>query len=310
MRGSIFTRGPACGRGGRLAPYLCLVLALVGSERAGRAEGDVVADRVVDELQQERVEQGLVRLERRSELDAVARERVLAIAALPHAERLSYAEPVGDQLREAGVARFQSVSAHVDMVRGYSRPEKGILKSWRQYRNQWGHVLDPEYTAIGAATHRADDGWVVFVAVLVADMHVPEDPRPVEVAVLDAVNDVRARSGLPELVEMPELSAVARTHSEDMLKRGFVGHVNPDGDDVDYRVRRAGIAFRKVGENVHMSRGAKDPVQFAVEQWLGSLHHREAIMDPSYTFTGAGVAIAADGSMYFTQLFLAPERPR
>ena len=288
----------------RIAAVLCLS---VGSLAATE---DLVADRVVEQLQRDRAGAGLEPLERREALDAVALERARAIAALPHEQRLTYEEPIGDHLRASGVVRFDAASAHVDMVRGYKDPEKGFLQSWQKHRGEWGRILDPDYTALGAASHRAEDGWVIFVSVLVADMHIPDDPQPIESGIVAAVNRIRAQEGLPELVEMPELSAVARSHSEDMLRRNFVAHVNPDGNDVGERVTRAGIRFVKVGENVHMSRGAKDPVAYAVQQWMSSEGHRKTILDLSYSRTGAGVAIAEDGSLYFTQLFLVPDRRR
>jgi len=289
---------------------LLVVLALgfaVGTVGAA----DEVADLVVDELQKERVALGLAPLERRADLDAVALERARAIAAMPHAERLGYEEPIGDRLRAAGSRPFQSASAHVDMVKGYRHPENGLVKSWREYRTSWDHVLDAEYTGIGAASQRADDGFVIFVSVLVADMKIPSDPRPIEVGIFEAVNAVRERDGLPGLAEVPELSAVARRHSEDMLRRNFLSHVNPDGDDVAVRVERAGFQnYFKVGENIHKSRGAKDAVAFAVEQWMGSPGHRNTMLDADYVRTGVGVAIAEDGTLYFTQLFLSPDRSR
>jgi len=270
------------------------------------ATGDLVADHVVEALQSDRKAAGLEPFERRPAIDAVALERARKIAALSHEQRLTYEEPIGDALRAAGEVRFDAASAHVDMVRGYKEPEKGFLKSWREYRSGWGRVLDPEYTALGAASQRAEDGWTIFVAVLVADTRIPDDPRPIETAIVGAVNRARAEQGLPALVETPELSALARSHSEDMLRRNFVAHVNPDGDDVRERVTKAEIRFVKVGENVHMNRGAKDPVAYAVEQWMASEGHRQTILDLSYSHTGAGVAIGEDGSLYFTQLFLDP----
>jgi uncharacterized protein YkwD len=51
-------------------------------------------------------------------------------------------------------------------------------------------------------------------------------------------------------------------------------------------------------------------VSFAVEQWMGSTGHRNTMLDASYARTGVGVAIAEDGSIYFTQVFLSPDRGR
>ena len=292
-------------------PPLPLILAL-GLLAGAATAGDEVADRVVDELQKARAAAGLSPFERIAALDDIALDRAQAIAALPHAERLTHElEPIEGRFQGTELRRFGSPNQHFDFAKGYKNPEKAFIKSWHEYPSSWGPVLDREFTAIGAASHRADDGFVIFVSVLVEDRNIPTDPRPIETRVLDAVNDVRVRDGLPRLVEVPELSAVARKHSEDMLRRNFVAHVNPDGDDVAVRVERAGFRnYFKVGENIHKSLNAKDPVAFAVEQWMGSAGHRKTMLDASYARTGVGVSIAEDGSLYFTQVFLSPDRSR
>jgi hypothetical protein len=52
-----------------------------------------------------------------------------------------------------------------------------------------------------------------------------------------------------------------------------------------------------------------DPVEVAVDGWMKSAGHRRNILEPRYRQTGFGVAIAGDGAIYFTQLFLDPPRP-
>ncbi len=274
---------------------------------SARAENtDPVAEWILQNVEQARVEAGAGKLERRAELDSVARERAETIGHLPHEKRLTYGEPVGEQLRASGVRWFRAANAHLDMVRGYMRPEIGLLRSWQNHEQAWSRALGPDYTSIGAASYRAEDGWVVFVAVLVEDLAIPEDLRQVEHGVIRAVNEIRAERGLGELVEMPELSAVARQHSEDMVLRDFVGHVNPDGLGAPERVDLAGIRFVKVAENVQMSRGSKDPVAYAVEQWMTSKGHRRTMLDREFVRTGVGVAIGTQGEFFFTQLFLRP----
>ena len=288
---------------------LMVIFVLLG---VAPATADEVADRVVDELQKGRTAAGLPPLQRIAALDDIALEQAQALAALPHAERLTHElAPIQERLRAPDLRGFGSPNQHYDFAKGFKQPEKSFIKSWHEHPTTWGPVLDGDYTAIGAATHRADDGFVIFVSVLVEDRRIPTDPRPVEERVFEAVNEIRVRDGLPRLVEVAELSAVARRHSEDMLRRNFVAHVNPDGDDVAVRVERAGFRnYFKVGENIHMSLNAKDPVAFAVEQWMGSAGHRKTMLDASYARTGVGVAIAEDGTLYITQVFLSPDRGR
>ena len=53
-----------------------------------------------------------------------------------------------------------------------------------------------------------------------------------------------------------------------------------------------------------MSKGHDDPVNMAVESWMGSKGHRKNILDGGFRQTAVGVAVTEDGTFYFTQLFL------
>ena len=49
---------------------------------------------------------------------------------------------------------------------------------------------------------------------------------------------------------------------------------------------------------------ASVPVALAVELWLDSPSHRRNMMDAGWKESAIGVAVAEDGSYYFTQVFL------
>lgn len=293
----------------RLARWIAPCVALAGLA-PGFAADDRVADRVVEHLQRARLEAGVGQLARPGNLDAAALERARAIAALPHDQRLSYEQAAGEALRAAGIKWFSSAAAHLDMVRGYTQPEVGFVRSWENYRAAWDRALSSEYTAVGAASQRADDGWVIFVALFVEELELPEDLRQVEQQMIHVVNEARAEHGLGRLSEMPELNAVARRHSEDMAARDYLSHVNPEDLGAPERVNLAGIAFDKLGENIGLNRGHKDPVTHAVEQWLASPGHRDSMLDPTFDQTGVGVALSEDGVFYFTQLYMRESSAR
>ena len=285
----------------------CLALAALAPGEAG---DDRVADRVVEHVQRARIDAGAGPLTRRADLDAVALERAKTIAAMPHDRRLSYEQTPGEALREAGIEWFSAAAAHLDMVRGYTRPEIGFARSWENYRSAWERALSGKYTSIGAASWRAEDGWVIFVALFVEELELPDDLRQVEEEMIRVVNDVRAEHGLDRLAELPGLTTVARLHSEDMAARDYLSHVNPEDLGPSERVNLAGIAFEQLGENIGLNRGHKHPVDQAVEQWMASPGHRESILDPKFEKTGVGVALSEDGVFYFTQLFLRDGPPR
>lgn len=284
----------------RILPFLALLLV----PQWVAASGDGVADRVLEGLQNDRAARGAPALKRRSDLDAVARHRARSIAELPHEKRLAHGVPIAEALQQAGILWYSGAAGHLDMVRGYTRPEIGLRRSWRNHDGAWSKAMNPRFESIGVASHRADDGWVVLVAVFIDEMPIPQDLRLVERTTVEAINRIRREEGLSALKTNERLARIAREHSADMARRDFVAHVNPDGLGAAERVDLAGVEFRRLGENIQMSRGAEDPVERAVSSWLSSPGHREQIYDPGFSQTGVGVALAEDGSIYFTQLFL------
>jgi uncharacterized protein YkwD len=91
-----------------------------------------------------------------------------------------------------------------------------------------------------------------------------------------------------------------------MARRGGLDHASEDGSGPSDRLRRAGLVYRIVGENLQMSRAVDDPVAAAIEGWLASAPHREVMLGRDFRGTGVGAALAEDGGIYFTQLFVRP----
>ncbi|HEY8375050.1 MAG TPA: CAP domain-containing protein [Nannocystis sp.] len=124
-----------------------------------------------------------------------------------------------------------------------------------------------------------------------------------------ALNDTRARQGLPLLQWDNQAAAIARGHSEDMAKSGFVGHHSPTTGDVDARFRRAGLKSAVIRENVARGYGP-----WAIHQGLmQSPGHRVNILATDVTHVGIGVVLAppetdakdAPRPVFLTQNFYA-----
>jgi len=120
-----------------------------------------------------------------------------------------------------------------------------------------------------------------------------------------AVNDFRREQHLIALERRPELDAVARAHSEDMVRRSFFAHASPEGDTWVERLAHAKVTgFSLAGENVGQTNRA-EPNQEILEGWKGSPAHRENLMSRPMNATGVGIARAADGRLFYTQLYLS-----
>lgn len=126
-----------------------------------------------------------------------------------------------------------------------------------------------------------------------------------EQQLLELTNRRRAESGqVAELQADPGLARVARAHALDMLERGYIGHVGPDGRDVGERV---GILYRRfiggAGENLAEQEGI-DVARLAdqtgplaaklMDGWMSSPGHRRNILEPDYTHMGLAAAGRGD----------------
>jgi uncharacterized protein YkwD len=109
--------------------------------------------------------------------------------------------------------------------------------------------------------------------------------REVE-ALAERINRHRVAIGCRALVRDRRLDALALRHSEDMVRRGFFDHVNPDGRDPFDRMRAAGIRYRAAAENI--AEGQETGRQ-TYEDWIHSPGHRRNIENCEYTHFGIGL---------------------
>ncbi len=139
-------------------------------------------------------------------------------------------------------------------------------------------------------------------------------------------NDERALRDLPSLTRDTALDVIALEHSKDMAHRGFFDHTNPDGEDPADRADRHhydqsrtlpdGTSFYGIGENIVKIPVEKDVygfgeirnddpyeiAQVAIESFMDSPPHKEALLLPAHEKIGIGVAF--DGEYYYaTQNF-------
>jgi len=120
-----------------------------------------------------------------------------------------------------------------------------------------------------------------------------------EQELFEAANRERRAAGLRELEWSNQLRDVARLHSDDMFRRGYFGHIDPDGLTPADRTERLGVPYGLVGENLALSPSAS----LAHRGLMGSPGHRANILKSEFRKLGVG---AVDGGVYgkmFTQMF-------
>ena len=131
-------------------------------------------------------------------------------------------------------------------------------------------------------------------------------PSDLERSVFELVNELRVKYGLSPLRWHEGLASVARAHSEDMGKRGYFGHIDPEGRDPWDRVRGAGIGCTAVAENVFKAEGVplegvEAMARMVVRGWASSPGHLRNMLG-KWTHTGVGVYVG-NGTVYVTQVF-------
>ncbi len=128
-------------------------------------------------------------------------------------------------------------------------------------------------------------------------------------------NEERARRKFPPYQRNPLLDKAASSHAEDMMKRKFFAHVNPDGASPADRIKATGyldISFDScncrawrytIGENIAQGQTVS---RKAMEGWMSSESHRQAILSPVYTEIGVA-KIATTWVQTFGHIQLTPK---
>lgn len=163
-----------------------------------------------------------------------------------------------------------------------------------------GLTISPEMRELGVAFGVLDRmPFYVFVFALSFDDHFAArtaalgDLDKVRRELLARTNEARSEERRRPLEMSTCLDRVAQAYAEEMLARGFYGHVSPEGQNVAWRVRREGCGDRRVGEN--LADGPPD-AEAATRAWLESPGHREALLDRYYSRTGFGLAYGPAGA--------------
>lgn len=120
-----------------------------------------------------------------------------------------------------------------------------------------------------------------------------------EQEMFELVNRERVASGLPTLEFDDSLRDVARSHSEDMVQRGYFSHYTPEGLSPFDRMANANIQYTVAGENLAFAPN----VLLAHQGLMQSPGHKANILSPQFKKVGIGVIDAGIFGQMFTQEF-------
>lgn len=121
-----------------------------------------------------------------------------------------------------------------------------------------------------------------------------------EAAMLEMLNQSRAENGLPPYQLNDQLISLARNHAQDMVNRGYFGHVTPEGWTLKNRLAGMGINLDRAGENYQYNvQSAERTVQTAFNWFMGDPPHRKNMLHAAYTRVGVGVIAHPAGGYVF-----------
>jgi uncharacterized protein YkwD len=120
-----------------------------------------------------------------------------------------------------------------------------------------------------------------------------------EEQMLALVNKERTSRGLKPLKADPEMTLVARAHSNDMFVRGYFAHVNPDGKDPFARMKAANVSFTAAGENLALAQ----TIEIAHVNLMNSPGHKANILNPSFGRLGIGIMEGGYHGLMISQEF-------
>lgn len=114
-----------------------------------------------------------------------------------------------------------------------------------------------------------------------------------------AINQARGQAGCQPVTDDGHLHNSARSHSDDMARKGYVGRTGSDGSSFSDRIRKAGYRD-PLAEDV--GRGYQTAQQ-ALDAWMATPDMRSAIVNCAAKAVGVGVSFAKDGAVYWTADF-------
>jgi uncharacterized protein YkwD len=124
--------------------------------------------------------------------------------------------------------------------------------------------------------------------------------RTVVRATLCTLNAERARHSLPRLKLNKQLSAAARRHARDMVRRDYFAHDSLGGGTFVDRIRQSGYMKGarswSVGENLAWGSHERSAPRAITAMWMDSAGHRANILSPAFREVGIGFAHGAPGA--------------
>ncbi|MFI9205953.1 CAP domain-containing protein [Streptomyces sp. NPDC053048] len=264
---------------------------------AGGGSGQILADGPIEVPEQRPRPSATTQADRAHEQEQEREER--ARQARTAREAVARNAPGRDE-RQDGAGGRGTEEARVSRGAGRpapsaaSAPPSAVPTGRRTGSDEWPHQ-DGHHSPTADGPHAAERDEVVRAA---AHGTLADPQSAAAHLVLSLVNAERAKAGCRPLRASSKLNRLAQSMSDDMARRGFFDHTDPDGRSPWDRAARRGIK-NLGGENI--ARGHPD-AHTVMEAWMRSSGHRANILNCDYRSIGVGVHHGGNGP-WWTQDF-------
>ena len=139
-------------------------------------------------------------------------------------------------------------------------------------------------------------GVIIYYANKKPIYHTPQIVHTVQISVplsadtiFNLVNTERIKAGISPLMRDARLDASAQAKADDMTVNGYFNHISPITGKHGYELIPKGMCLQN-GENIGLATDmAGDNNYDAVNWWMHSKPHHDAILNPKNMLTGIGV---------------------
>ena len=119
------------------------------------------------------------------------------------------------------------------------------------------------------------------------------------------VNEKRIEKNISPLAIDDRLMESASYKANDMSERSYFSHNDPTGvpNGINKALEITGITCATVSENLYKGDGSYSTSDKAIETWLDSQSHKDAMLNEKYALTGIGISKDKAGYVYVVQHF-------
>lgn len=104
--------------------------------------------------------------------------------------------------------------------------------------------------------------------------------------IVKLTNEIRKQNGVSPLIIDERLNNSALQKAQDMVDKGYFGHLSPDGLRMHYWINNNGYEYTLAGENLAKGFSSVDKL---VEAWENSFSHYVNLVEPKFKHIGIGI---------------------